>query len=74
MNDPEFPVAGPVVILSENAPMESPITSTSTMWWRRQWTIGPSSANSGFRINSAGIAQEVAKVNLLPKLELQGRG
>lgn len=71
MNDPEFPVAGSVVILAENAPVESPITfnfdDVVATAMDNRFELG----QQQLRINSAGVAQDVAKVNTLPKLDVK---
>lgn len=71
MNDPEFPVAGPTVILADNAPIESPITfnfdDVVATAMDNRFELG----QQQLRINSAGIAQDVAKVSTLPKLDLK---
>ncbi len=71
MNDPEFPVAGQVVILTDNSPIESPITfnfdDVVATAMDNRYELG----QQQIRINSASIAQDVAKVNLLPKLEVK---
>ncbi len=69
MNDPEFPVAGPVVLLPANVPVESPISFdfndvVSTAMDNR-FELG----QQQLRINSAAVAQDVARVNTLPKLD-----
>jgi outer membrane protein TolC len=72
MNDPEFPVAGDVVILSEIPEVETPVhfvlkdliaTAMANRFELGQQTL---------REDSATIAAKVAKFNLLPKLDLVG--
>ncbi|MBC7782321.1 MAG: TolC family protein [Burkholderiales bacterium] len=72
MNDPDFPVAGDILILPADAPMEQPIIfdfqdAVSTGLLNR-FELG----QQQLRVDSASVAMEVAKNNRLPQLNLVG--
>jgi outer membrane protein TolC len=71
MNDPDFPVASAVLILPADQPLETyiqldPVDQIDTAMENRL-ELG----QQQLRINSADVASDVAKNNLLPKLDLQ---
>jgi len=71
MNDPEFPVAGDVVILASDLPLESKIEFDPKDQVDTAMENRLELGQQQIRIASADVASEVAKNNLLPKLDLQ---
>jgi outer membrane protein TolC len=72
MNDPEYPVSGPTLILPADTPLQDQIQ------FNREDQIATGLENrlelgqQQLRVDSAGIAALVAKNNLLPQLNLVG--
>jgi outer membrane protein len=72
MNDPEFPVSGPIIILPASAPLEEqvhfdPQEVTDTALANR-FELG----EQQLRVDSATVALAVGKNNLLPQLNAAG--
>jgi outer membrane protein TolC len=70
MNDPEFPVAGPTVILPADKPVQEQIKFSEqdqiNTALENRFELG----QQQLRVDSAGLAADVAKNNLLPQLNL----
>jgi outer membrane protein TolC len=71
MNDPEFPVAGEVVILASDLPLETMIQFDPKDQIDTAMENRLELGQQQLRISSADVASDVAKNNLLPKLDLQ---
>jgi outer membrane protein len=71
MNDPEFPVAGDVVILSSDLPLEALIQFDPKEQIDTAMENRLELGEQQIRINSADVAVVVGKNGLLPKLDLQ---
>jgi outer membrane protein len=71
MNDPDFPVAGDVVILSSDLPLETRIQFDPKEQIDTAMENRLELGQQQIRINSADVAVVVGKNGLLPKLDLQ---
>ncbi|MEO6435722.1 MAG: TolC family protein [Tepidisphaeraceae bacterium] len=72
LNDPEFPVAGPTLILPADVPLGEQIrfdlTDQIATGLEHRFELG----QQQYRVNNAGVASDVARNNLLPQLNLVG--
>jgi outer membrane protein TolC len=72
MNDPDFPAAGPVVILPADSPIVDPIDFQLQELIDTALDFRPELGQQILRIRTAEITQEVARNNLLPQLNFTG--
>jgi outer membrane protein TolC len=72
LNDPEFPVAGPTLILPADEPLQEQIrfdlNDQITTALEHRFELG----QQQFRVDNAGVAADVARNNLLPQLNFVG--
>lgn len=73
MNDPQFPVSGPAVILPLTPPLMEPVHMDLTDQIHTALETRPELAQQQLRIDSASTAVRVGKNGLLPQLNLTGQ-
>jgi len=74
MNDPQFPITGPAVILPATPPVQEPLHMDLQDQINTAMENRVELAQQQLRIDSASIAVRVAKNALLPQLNLTARG
>ena len=72
MNDPAYPVSGPVVVLAADAPMVEQVTFDLADAIDTAMDYRPELGQAVMRIRVAEITQEVGRNNLLPQLNFIG--
>jgi outer membrane protein len=73
MGDPAYPLASPVVILPASAPLVEPLTFDPAEQFDTALRYRLELGQQQIRIDSAGIAMDVAQNNRLPQLNLVGQ-
>jgi outer membrane protein TolC len=73
MNDPQFPVSGPAVILPASTPLQEPVHMDLNDQIKTAMANRLELAQQQLRIDSAATAVRVGKNALLPQLNLIGR-